>query len=184
MKKVKCRHCGKYFDKKTWCKHRWYLENIEKCRKKSRDWIRRNKTIAYQKARKWAIENPERVKQLYKKFEQTTQRKRYRSVWRKKNKDRLNEARRKYYWNKGRKRVLETNNRYFDKAHYNGFWKKCLERDHYTCQKCSDKNNVQVHHLRYGDDVGLKDLITLCVGCHMSLHAKERNKNLSGSYKS
>ena len=53
-----------------------------------------------------------------------------------------------------------------------------LQRDNYTCQKCKNQNNLEVHHIApatqcyiMSDD--LSNLITLCHNCHKQIHQKE-----------
>ena len=45
------------------------------------------------------------------------------------------------------------------------------------CERCGSKNNLQVHHLYYEDDLGSvlgretsECLVTLCSNCHLELH--------------
>jgi hypothetical protein len=51
-------------------------------------------------------------------------------------------------------------------------WTKTLkrsirERDHYTCQICSDEPAVYVHHIDYNKkNCNSNNLITLCISCH------------------
>lgn len=41
-----------------------------------------------------------------------------------------------------------------------------LKRDNYTCIRCGSKKNLEVSHNFYGNKVTIKDLETLCRGCH------------------
>jgi len=41
-----------------------------------------------------------------------------------------------------------------------------LKRDCYKCLKCGSKKNLDVSHKRYGIDITIKDLETLCRSCH------------------
>ena len=53
-----------------------------------------------------------------------------------------------------------------------------LEFDHYKCQLCSAKENLQVHHNNYPAnwfDTKLNDLITLCDRCHKRHHSAFRH---------
>jgi 5-methylcytosine-specific restriction endonuclease McrA len=50
-----------------------------------------------------------------------------------------------------------------------------LRRDNYLCRGCRINRAVQVHHLTY-DRVGrepLFDLVSVCLACHESIHARE-----------
>jgi len=58
-----------------------------------------------------------------------------------------------------------------------------LDRDKYRCQKCDSKRNLQVHHLKYQNDLKPWEypdeyLTTLCYGCHNSLHDKTASGDL------
>ena len=57
---------------------------------------------------------------------------------------------------------------------YENLRKRALARDNWRCQNCGTAENLQVHHIRWrshlGDD-SLDNLITLCVGCHISTHS-------------
>jgi hypothetical protein len=62
-------------------------------------------------------------------------------------------------------------------------WKlKCLERDEYRCQKCSDQNKLNVHHIFNYNDFPfnrdeLENGIVLCKKCHQEFHKKYGRKN-------
>lgn len=54
------------------------------------------------------------------------------------------------------------------------FWKqirkRVLMRDNYTCQICGKKEGLHIHHMvpyREKEDNSDKNLITLCINCHM-----------------
>lgn len=57
-------------------------------------------------------------------------------------------------------------------------WKKSvLERDKYTCQKCGNKSNLIVHHIKpFASNKELRfDIsngVTLCQKCHKEVHKK------------
>lgn len=60
---------------------------------------------------------------------------------------------------------------------YDKFRKAVLERDNYTCQLCSSKENLEVHHKKsYAKYVRLRTTvsngITLCEKCHDKIHSK------------
>ena len=64
-----------------------------------------------------------------------------------------------------------------EKVEYPDNWNElrraALERDGYECSNCSDYGKVHVHHivpLSKGGTNNLKNLITLCEGCHKKLH--------------
>jgi 5-methylcytosine-specific restriction endonuclease McrA len=44
-----------------------------------------------------------------------------------------------------------------------------LTRDGYRCSRCGERNGLQAHHLRPGDDT-LDALTTLCRDCHKAEH--------------
>ncbi len=53
------------------------------------------------------------------------------------------------------------------------FRAKVLWRDHYTCQHCDSKSQLQAHHIRYRSEGGSdtpENGLTLCVACHAALH--------------
>lgn len=60
---------------------------------------------------------------------------------------------------------------------YYGWRKAVLIRDDYTCQKCSEINNLQAHHVEswlYNPDKRfvLDNGVTLCQECHQQVHAE------------
>ena len=64
---------------------------------------------------------------------------------------------------------------YYDFQYFGGFREKRLELDNYTCQKCSSKDNLQVHHLQYPAR-SVNHLITLCISCHQKISKNILNK--------
>jgi 5-methylcytosine-specific restriction endonuclease McrA len=52
-----------------------------------------------------------------------------------------------------------------------------LRRDGWRCQSCGTMSNLEVHHKELrsqsGDD-SEENLITLCAGCHASIHNSRR----------
>jgi len=61
---------------------------------------------------------------------------------------------------------------------YRNFRLKAMERDNYTCQKCNKKGNI-VHHKKPRKlfpkmCFWFSNVITLCRGCHNSIHNKLR----------
>lgn len=51
------------------------------------------------------------------------------------------------------------------------FWRQIvtntvLKRDNYKCVKCGSTKRVEVSHNRYGGDLTINDLETLCRSCH------------------
>lgn len=76
-------------------------------------------------------------------------------------------------------RDAEAMRRYREKTHFGGNWKRALDRDGRTCQRCgAQPERVDVHHI---DGRGsalppeqqnneLENLVTLCVACHAKVH--------------
>lgn len=60
---------------------------------------------------------------------------------------------------------------------YQALCKLVLARDNWHCQNCGATENLQVHHIQsrshLGDD-SLENLITLCSGCHATIHGNLR----------
>ena len=60
---------------------------------------------------------------------------------------------------------------------YSKIREKVIGRDCGKCVKCGSTNKLQVHHLNlsnyYYEDHAEGNLITLCIYCHKSLHAKK-----------
>lgn len=55
----------------------------------------------------------------------------------------------------------------------NNWRQKVLWRDHYTCQHCPSKENLQAHHINprsEGGNNSVSNGLTLCKDCHSSLH--------------
>ena len=58
----------------------------------------------------------------------------------------------------------------------NNWRQKVLWRDGYKCQHCGSEENLQAHHIIFKSNGGgnsVKNGITLCVECHVSLHRGE-----------
>jgi len=52
---------------------------------------------------------------------------------------------------------------------------QALERDRYTCTRCSSTSHLQVHHIHYDGihtfDFHLSQLETVCKSCHDKIHS-------------
>lgn len=62
---------------------------------------------------------------------------------------------------------------YMQSKEWRALRKRVLERDEYKCAVCNSKNNLEVHHLFYEDDIyngKLYQMITLCKKHHKQLH--------------
>jgi 5-methylcytosine-specific restriction endonuclease McrA len=56
--------------------------------------------------------------------------------------------------------------------------KQVLCRDGWRCQCCGTKTNLEVHHKEFRSQGGFdseENLITLCAGCHESVHQPRRS---------
>jgi 5-methylcytosine-specific restriction endonuclease McrA len=57
---------------------------------------------------------------------------------------------------------------------------RVLQRDRWRCQVCGSRKNLQVHHIQlrsqFGNDAE-ENLVTLCAGCHIQVHAGTRKQN-------
>lgn len=49
-----------------------------------------------------------------------------------------------------------------------------LMKSDFKCEKCGNKENLNVHHLNYNSvfDEKIRDIIVLCKGCHKNQHNK------------
>jgi ATP-dependent DNA helicase RecQ len=60
-----------------------------------------------------------------------------------------------------------------DPESYKRLRQQVLRRDGWRCQSCGGRDNLQIHHKEFrgrsGDD-SEQNLVTLCAGCHNSLH--------------
>lgn len=61
-----------------------------------------------------------------------------------------------------------------------GFWYSYVRpaiyaKYNYQCCECGSSRYLDVHHLRYGMDITLEDLILLCRSCHRTLHNAKEN---------
>jgi 5-methylcytosine-specific restriction endonuclease McrA len=58
---------------------------------------------------------------------------------------------------------------------YRQLRQEILRRDGWQCQYCGQRRDLQIHHIearsQLGDDSEV-NLITLCAGCHRSIHRK------------
>jgi 5-methylcytosine-specific restriction endonuclease McrA len=56
---------------------------------------------------------------------------------------------------------------------YEELRERVLRRDGWRCQFCGSRTNLEVHHQEFRSHSGedsIDNLITLCSGCHSSLH--------------
>jgi ATP-dependent DNA helicase RecQ len=54
---------------------------------------------------------------------------------------------------------------------------RVLERDGWRCQECGSMEGLEVHHIKRRSQLGgdmIRNLITLCVGCHGKCHGGRR----------
>ena len=55
--------------------------------------------------------------------------------------------------------------------------RRVLKRDGWRCQVCGSMRQLEVHHRQFrshsGEDTE-ENLITLCAGCHVSIHRSSR----------
>lgn len=63
-------------------------------------------------------------------------------------------------------------------AKYKNWKQSVLKRDNYICQKCGNKNNLVVHHIKpFAIDkesrFDVNNGITLCQSCHREVHQNE-----------
>lgn len=60
-----------------------------------------------------------------------------------------------------------------DPLSYESLRQQVLRRDGWRCQFCGTMSNLEVHHREFRSHSGAdsqENLITLCAGCHSSLH--------------
>lgn len=63
-------------------------------------------------------------------------------------------------------------------------WLRALRRDNFTCQLCGSHRNLEAHHLRRrskGGSDSPPNLLTLCHGCHVLIHAGRIYLGVGGS---
>ena len=57
--------------------------------------------------------------------------------------------------------------------------RRILERDGYRCRECGCAGRLEVHHLipleRGGSALDPVNLLTLCRGCHIAVHIREKD---------
>ena len=61
-----------------------------------------------------------------------------------------------------------------DPVSYEKLRQQVLRRDGWRCQSCGEMSNLEVHHKQFRSQSGHdteENLITLCTGCHGSLHS-------------
>jgi len=136
----------------------WYKENKEKCGQYSKKSYQKNKEKIKQKAIRWKKDNPEKVKEIAKKAN-----KKYISKHRK----RWNSIMRNYY-KKSKKKWDVRSATYFHKE-------KILKIHENKCDKCGNKENLEIHHSDYiwerghhRNDLFLNfhKIAVLCKECH------------------
>jgi 5-methylcytosine-specific restriction endonuclease McrA len=92
------------------------------------------------------------------------------------NREKVLADKRKYY-QENKDRLLE----YFNDRRFDGNREEVLKRDNYMCRHCRSGENLNVHHIdgngRTSDNPNneIDNLITLCLSCHMQLHAHYKN---------
>jgi 5-methylcytosine-specific restriction endonuclease McrA len=62
-----------------------------------------------------------------------------------------------------------------DPESYERLRQQVLRRDGWRCQVCGAMSNLEVHHTSFrgqGGDDRDENLITLCYGCHASVHGR------------
>ena len=63
-----------------------------------------------------------------------------------------------------------------DTEKYDELRKQVLKRDGWRCQACGAMTNLEVHHKEFRSHAGNdseQNLITLCTGCHRTLHRNQ-----------
>jgi 5-methylcytosine-specific restriction endonuclease McrA len=136
---------------------KYYNKSSSEYRKKNRERIALSKHNWYLKHKK---EHLVKTKSWMKSHK--TERRAIEKRWRLKHRD----ARNKY------ERERE------NKTKFNGLRDIRLNLDGFKCQLCGTTERLHVHHKRYGRDLVLGDLITLCMSCHMRLHHGKDSKEI------
>lgn len=192
-----CKHCAKEIIIQRNTTRR--LNNLEKAREYVKAWHDRNKEYVKNYAKKYYQQNKERIKQNTKNYvadnkENVKQKKRqyYKDNkeivaeknlhYRLNNPDKIKAIRRNNY-SKNKEEILKRNHawliknmesnkeykkNYHDMKKFDGNRIPALERDNYTCQICGSKKLLVVHHKNGTNN--LKDLVTLCRTCHITIH--------------
>ncbi len=123
-----------------------YVESHkEHLKKLQHKWYEKNKEEHMKKIKEWQDKNPQRVKEIKNKW---------------KRKYRKSE---KYQLDKERKKIQ-------DYAYRN--FRDLLIKKYGGCQMCKSKENLEIHHKEYIDD--LKSVILLCRDCHLKIHKEMR----------
>jgi 5-methylcytosine-specific restriction endonuclease McrA len=151
------------------------LANPEKAREFVNNWNKRNKNRLKEYHKKYYQENKNRLKANAKKYRQGNREVilvKKRKYW-KENAFRLRAKCR--LWRRENKDIMiKYKKDYHDLKKFDGNRFKALERDDYTCQICGDteKEKLIVHHKNKSNE--LTELITLCRGCHQTIHGLMR----------
>lgn len=169
-----CKACAnKVINKK---KRQQRLANLEKYRELSRKYWQTHKKEKREYSKKYYEKNREKIIEKHKIYdkEHALERRLYNKKWREKNIERYRERSRRYA-KKHREEIKEYLRGYHDNKKFDGNRNKILKRDNYTCQICGNKEKLIVHHkdetinskVKNND---LNNLITLCRGCHFTVH--------------
>lgn len=56
------------------------------------------------------------------------------------------------------------------------------KKGEWKCKACGVTENLEIDHLRYGDDITINDLQVLCYGCHSMKTGVTNELRLSGDF--
>lgn len=82
----------------------------------------------------------------------------------------------KKYKKKSQKLKIDNTEKIQIPKYWNRLSKKVAMRDGYRCQRCGSRNRLSVHHIKprkHGGSNELRNLITLCQGCHNYVELNE-----------
>jgi len=91
--------------------------------------------------------------------------------WRKEHYEKYRESDRKWRRNYQKSEAFKEKRRLRDFARYS-LREQILARDNHKCVICGSSENLELHHKNYSRD--LKDVITICKGCHNKEHSEVR----------
>ncbi len=140
------------------------------------------------KTKEWRKNNPERNKELRKRYKESPNGKeanrKYDKKYREESRKRYKKnpemfQQKKEYMNNYMKRYLEDKEnyeKYLKRQKDYGKFRKLLLLIYGCCQECGSKENLEIHHLNYYED-SIENLTILCIKCHRRLHRKKKEES-------
>ena len=153
-------------------------ELLEYHKNKMREWRKKNRERDLELKKKWRDNNKEHRIKYGKEYEKRPEvrgkRREYLRKYAQKYPEKCKQT--KDYINNYLKKYLKDSKKhekYLQRQRDYSKFRKSLLNIYESCQKCSSKENLEIHHLTYNNPT-INDLIILCRKCHRQLHRKNQ----------